>query len=87
MNRAGALKSLFGQLIRFGLVGGFVTGLYAVVYSPLAGLELTSPQVANLAGYFDRLMSRPSVARVIEEARPYFPYFPFNEAIPQRFLG
>ena len=30
----------------------------------------------NLAGYFDRLLDRPSVARVIEEARPYFHLFP-----------
>jgi len=52
MSRAVALKSLFGQVVRFGLVGGFVTGLYVLVYSPLASLELTSPQIANLAGYF-----------------------------------
>ena len=52
MSRAVALKSLFGQVIRFGLVGGFVTGLYVLVYSPLASLELASPQIANLAGYF-----------------------------------
>lgn len=52
MERRGTLPAIFGQLIRFGLVGGFVTGLYALVYSPLASLELTSPQVANLAGYF-----------------------------------
>lgn len=51
MSRAVALKSLFGQVIRFGLVGGFVTGLYVLVYSPLASLELASPQIANLAGY------------------------------------
>jgi len=47
----GAVSELFGQLVRFGMVGGFVTGLYALVYSPLAKYELTSPQVANLAGY------------------------------------
>jgi glutathione S-transferase len=41
----------------------------------------------NIAAYFDRLMIRPSVVRVLEEARPYFQYFPFNEAIPARFLG
>jgi putative flippase GtrA len=51
MSSVGALKSLFGQVVRFGLVGGFVTGLYALVYSPLASMELTSPQIANLAGY------------------------------------
>ncbi len=49
--QASALKSLFGQVIRFGLVGGFVTGLYVLVYSPLASLEIASPQIANLAGY------------------------------------
>jgi glutathione S-transferase len=39
----------------------------------------------QLTQYFDRLMERPSVARVIGEARPFFQYFPFTEAIPQRF--
>ena len=47
-----AVSNLIGQLIRFGLVGGFVTGLYAVVYSPLAAYAIVSPQIANLAGYF-----------------------------------
>jgi putative flippase GtrA len=45
-------KGLLGQLIRFGMVGGFVTGLYAVVYSPLAKFGIVTPQIANLAGYF-----------------------------------
>ena len=30
----------------------------------------------NVAGYFDRLMRRPSFARAVEEARPYFGLFP-----------
>lgn len=30
----------------------------------------------NVAGYFDRLMRRPSFARAVEEARPYRPNFP-----------
>ena len=51
MAETGALRTLFGQLIRFGLVGGFTTGLYALVYSPLAKFEITSPQVANICGY------------------------------------
>jgi len=46
-----------------------------------------TPTYPNLASYFDKLMTRPSVARVLEEARPYFQYFPFSEAIPQRFLS
>jgi glutathione S-transferase len=28
--------------------------------------------------YHDRLLQRPSVARVIEEAQPYFKLFPYN---------
>jgi glutathione S-transferase len=30
----------------------------------------------NVAGYFDRLMARPSFARALEEAQPYFRLFP-----------
>jgi glutathione S-transferase len=30
----------------------------------------------NLAAYFDRLMGRPSYARVLKEAEPYFAMFP-----------
>ncbi len=40
-----------GQLVRFVVAGGITTGLYTLVYSPLAGFRLTSEQVANLAGY------------------------------------
>jgi glutathione S-transferase len=40
----------------------------------------------NLAAYFERLLARPSVARTLDEARPYFAMFPYREAIPARFL-
>jgi glutathione S-transferase len=40
----------------------------------------------HLRAYFDRLMERTSVQRVIEEAKPYFLHYPFAEAIPKRFL-
>lgn len=40
----------------------------------------------NLAAYFKRVLARPSVARTLDEARPYFPMFPYREAIPARFL-
>jgi glutathione S-transferase len=39
----------------------------------------------RLHSYFDRLMERPSVRQVIEDAAPYFPLYPYNEAIPARF--
>jgi len=32
----------------------------------------------NLAAYLDRLMARPSFARVLEEAQPYFDLFPLD---------
>lgn len=40
----------------------------------------------HLAAYFERLVSRPSVARTLEEARPYFRFYPLKDAIPARFL-
>jgi glutathione S-transferase len=39
----------------------------------------------QLRAYFERLMARPSVARVLEEAKPYFDMYPFADAIPARF--
>jgi len=39
----------------------------------------------NLKQYFERLVARRSVRRVIEEAEPYFGMYPFVEAIPDRF--
>ena len=40
----------------------------------------------NLAAYFERLVARPSVKRVLEEAKPYFSMYPFKEKLPSRFL-
>ncbi len=41
---------------------------------------------AHLAAYFERLVARPSFARVLAEARPYFAMFPFKDDMPARFL-
>lgn len=40
----------------------------------------------HLAAYFERLLHRPSVARTLEEARPYFRLYPYREALPAQFL-
>ena len=40
-----------------------------------------------LAAYFDRLVGRPSVQRVIREAQPWLHYFPFADALDSRFLA
>lgn len=40
----------------------------------------------NVQSYFERLLARPSVKQVMEEARPYFSMYPFARDIPERFL-
>jgi glutathione S-transferase len=40
----------------------------------------------SMAAYFNRLVERPSFARTLEEARPYFHMFPLRDDIPARFL-
>lgn len=39
-----------------------------------------------LRAYFERLLARPSVRRVLAEAQPYFSFFPYRDAMPARFL-
>jgi glutathione S-transferase len=52
-----------------------------------AAIVMPFPEThARLAAYFDRLMDRASIKRVIAEARPYFHLFPYKESIPTRFL-
>lgn len=53
-----------------------------------AGIVEPFPEAyRNLAAYFERLLVRPSYARTMAEARPYFDLFPFKDAMPARFLG
>ena len=57
---------------------------------PLFYLNAVRPYRAiypALAAYFERLVSRPSVQRVIHEAQPWLPYFPFADALEPRFLA
>ncbi len=49
-------------------------------------LEAFPEHLVHLRTYFDLLMERPSVQRVLTEAQPYFPMYPFYSAIPARFL-
>ena len=39
----------------------------------------------HVNAYFERLLARASVARVLEEAKPWLQYFPRPERIPARF--
>lgn len=54
---------------------------YASIVEPLASDHV------QLRGYFERLLARPSIARTIAEARPYFHSFPFKDSMPARFLS
>jgi glutathione S-transferase len=54
---------------------------YASIAAPFAD---THP---NLSAYFERLAGRASFKRIIDEARPYFQYFPYREAMPARWLA
>jgi len=46
-----------------------------------------SAEFPQTAAYFERLVARPSFARVLVEARPYFRMFPLVADVPARFLG
>lgn len=39
----------------------------------------------KLAAYYQRLLQRPSFARVLQEAMPYFQFYPYRENLPARF--
>lgn len=55
---------------------------YANIVEPFADAH------PHLAAYFERLVARPSVARVLVEARPSLTtMFPYRDAVPARFLG
>lgn len=41
----------------------------------------------HLSAYFERLLERPSMSRVLAEARPYFHMFPYKDLMPARFLA
>ncbi len=53
---------------------------YAFTYVQLA------PQHAQLAAYFERLLAHPAVAAAIDEARPFFRYYPGRAGLAARFL-
>jgi len=44
-------------------------------------------ELARAHAYLDRLVARPSFARVLAEARPYFDLFPYRDAMPARYLA
>lgn len=53
---------------------------YAVTYVPLP------PQHEHLSAYFERLLDHPSVGATIEQARPYFRFYPGRAGLSRRFF-
>jgi glutathione S-transferase len=53
---------------------------YAVPYVPLA------PEQVRLAAYFDRLMDHSAVERVVDQARPWFKFYPGRAGLSRRFF-
>lgn len=53
---------------------------YAVTYVPLPDAH------ERLADYLERLLARPSVARAIDAARPFFAYYPGRAGLDRRFF-
>lgn len=53
---------------------------YAMAYVPLP------PQHVHLAAYIERLLAHSSVARVIDQARPWFQFFPGRAGLSRRFF-
>lgn len=52
---------------------------YAATHLPLP------PQHVHLAAYFERLVGHPAVARAIEQARPWFRFYPGRAGLDRRF--
>jgi glutathione S-transferase len=50
-----------------------------------ATVEPFGNESIHLTAYFERLVERPSVRRVLDEAKPYFSMYPFFDSIPARF--
>lgn len=52
---------------------------YAVTHVPFM------PTQVKLAAYFERLMAHPPVARTVDQARPFFQFYPGRAGLDRRF--
>lgn len=77
------------QLGATGWLAGDAFGLADCAAAPAlfyaATLQPLPAHAARLRAYFERLVARPSVRRVLDEARPHFGSYPFASAIEPRF--
>ncbi|CAN5168331.1 glutathione S-transferase family protein [soil metagenome] len=49
-------------------------------------IEPIPDDCSHAHAYFERLLARPTIARVFDEARPWFEFYPLRSAIAARFL-
>lgn len=72
---------LVGTTFSLADCAAFPALFYAIAYQPLTDQE------PRLAAYFERLLARPSVARTLDAARPFFAYFPGRQGLASRFYA
>jgi glutathione S-transferase len=81
---------LDAQLAGHSWVGGDTFSLADCAAAPAlfyaTTLEPLPVGLAHATRYFHQLMDRPSVARTLEEAKPYLHMYPFAKALPKRFV-
>lgn len=87
-----ALRKAYGMIERqlgdrLWIVGDSFTMADCAAAPALFYAETLVPFVdlPRLQRYYDRLLARPSFARVLEEAQPYFKFYPYRERLPHRF--
>ena len=89
-----ALDTAYGMLARQmaghrWAIGETFTMADCAAASALFFASIVHPFAADqgaVQAYLDRLLGRPSVARTMAEARPFFAMFPYREAMPDRYL-
>jgi glutathione S-transferase len=92
-NERAALRSAYAMAERYLASREWVAGMAFSVADCAAAPALFYASTVEpidqghvaLRAYFDRLIERPSFQRVLDESRPYFPMYPFADAIPARF--
>lgn len=77
--RIGARSWAAGEIFTLADCAAAPSLFYATTIEPFAAEQ------RRLNAYFERLMARPSVARTIKEAGPFFQYYPLRHALPAQY--
>jgi glutathione S-transferase len=77
----GARKWAAGTSFSMADCAAFPALFYAMTLEPFPAA------LSNLDAYFERLLERPSIMKTLDEARPYFKFYPYKDKIPARFFN